>query len=248
MTPRDHERRHERQLEHRVEHPDKPVIWQWIVLAWQAATRNFIWKALSLAIAIAAWLAVASEPELATIVAVPVEYRNYPKDLEISSDIVSTINVEARGPASRLASLHDSRIAAVIDLAGVNVPGERTFTLSASALNLPRGADLIRTIPSQLHFTFEQRLTRMLPVDVPLSGQLPKGLAIDAIEVEPQELRVAGPQTHVLKAGKLVSDPFDISRLKGTTQQTVVVYANDPEVRLLSKPQVTVKIRVRPSR
>jgi hypothetical protein len=239
--------RRERQLEGQVER-DTLVIWPWLVLVWQAAARNFVWKALSLAIAIAVWLAIASEPELATIIAVPVEYRNYPKDLEISSDIVSTIDVEARGPAGRLASLHDSRIAAVIDLAGVNGPGERTFTLAASALNLPRAVDLIRTIPSQLHFTFEQRLSRMLPVDVPLSGHLPKGLAIEAIEVEPQELRVAGPQTHVLKASKLVSDPFDISHLQGNTQQTIMVYANDPEVRLLSKPQVTVKIRVRPSR
>jgi hypothetical protein len=208
-------------------------------------TRNLVWKLLSLAIAIAVWIGFSSEPELATIVSVPVEYRNYPRNLEISSDIVSTINVEARGPAGRLASLHDARIAAVVDFASVNAPGERTFTLSASSLNLPRGVEFIRTIPSQLRFTFEEHVTRMLPVDVPLSGQLPRGMKIDSMEVDPPELRVGGPQSHVLKATKLVSDPFDVTNLMDNTQQNMAVYASDPEVRLLSKPQVTVKIRVR---
>jgi len=211
---------------------------------WRRLTRNFVWKAVSVVIAVAVWLAVASEPELATIVSVPVEYRNYPSDLEISSTIVSTINVEARGPAGRLAGLHDARIAAVVDFGSVKVPGERTFTLTASSLNLPRGVELIRTIPSQLRFTFEQHLTKMLPVDVPLSGELPPGLKIASMEIEPQELQVGGPKSHVMRATRLVADPVDVSRLSGNTRQTIAVYASDPEVRLLSQPQVTVKIQV----
>jgi YbbR domain-containing protein len=224
--------------------PGEPLL----LHAFRLVTQNFLWKMLALAIAIAVWLTVATEPELATIVAVPVEYRNYPKDLLISSDIVSTINVEAKGPAGRLSSLHDTRNAAVIDFASVNAPGERTFTVTGSALSLPRGVELIRTVPSQLRFTFEKNMTRMLTVDVPLSGYLPKGLAVDKVEVEPRELRVGGPQSHVLHATKLMADPLDLTAVTGDTFQTVAVYASDPEVRLLSKPQVTVKIRVRASR
>ena len=72
-------------------------------------TRNLLWKLLALVAAFGVWLNVASEPELATIVSVPVEYNNFPKDLEISSDIVESIDVEARGPAGQLRSLNDSR-------------------------------------------------------------------------------------------------------------------------------------------
>ncbi len=218
-----------------------------LVNIFRLLTRNFFWKALSLVIAFAIWLAVASEPELATIVSVPVEYRNYPKDLEISSDIVSAVNVEAKGPAGRLRGLPESRVAAVVDFASVNGPGERTFTLNASQLNLPRGVELIRTIPSQLHFRFEQHLARMLPVDVPLSGNLPDGVTIDTIEVLPKELQVGGPASHVMRATKLMSDPFDVSQLAANRQSVVAVYSGDPEVRLLGKPQVTVKIRVQAS-
>jgi YbbR domain-containing protein len=207
--------------------------------------RNLGWKLLALGIAIAVWVGFSNEPELATIVTVPVEYRNHPKNLEISSSIVSAIDVEARGPAGRLASLHDARTAAVVDFTSVNGPGERTFTLGASSLSLPRGVEFVRTIPSQLRFTFEERMTRMLPVDVPLTGDLPPGIKIESMEIAPMVLRVAGPQSHVMKATKLVSDPLDVGQLAGNTQRTVAVYASDPEVRLLSPPQVTVKIRVR---
>ncbi len=229
MTPRQH----------------APTAGSWFFQIFRVLTQNLYWKLLALAIAIGAWLAVSSEPELATIISMPVEYRNYPKDFEISSDIVSTINVEAKGPAGRLASLHETRNAAVIDFSSVNAPGERTFTLTASALNLPRGVELIRTVPSQLRFNFERRLTRMLPVDVPLSGHLREGLVLDSVDVTPQQLQVGGPENHVLQAEKLMADPLDLTNVTSTVEQTVAVYASDPEVRLLSKPQVTVKIHVR---
>ena len=90
-------------------------------------TRNLFWKLLALAAAFGIWLSVANEPDLATIVSVPVEYNHFPDGLEISSDIVETIDLEARGPSGQLRTLHDSRIAAIIDFAGVKAHGERTF-------------------------------------------------------------------------------------------------------------------------
>jgi len=207
-------------------------------------TRNLLWKLLALAAAFGVWLNVANEPELATIVSVPVEYNHFPKDLEISSDIVETIDLEARGPSGQLRSLHDSRIAAIIDFAGVTTPGERTFTLTTAELKLPRGIDLIRTIPAQLRFRFERRVTRSIPVDVPFSGKLPAGFSIAKVDIEPPQLRIAGPESHVLGSGKLTSDPFDLSGVNGDTARTLSVYAAEPEVRIVKMPQVRVKIRV----
>ncbi|HEX4276785.1 MAG TPA: CdaR family protein [Bryobacteraceae bacterium] len=207
-------------------------------------TRNLLWKLIALAAAFAVWLGVANEPDLATIVSVPVEYNNFPKDLEISSDIVEAIEVEARGSSGQLRTLHDARIAAIVDFASVTVPGERTFTLTPAQLNLPRGLELIRTIPAQLRFTFERRTTREVPVNVPYSGKLAPGLSIAGIEIHPPNLKIAGPESHVLQSNRLASDPFDLTNVAGDTEQTLSVYAAEPEVRILDAPQVKVKIRV----
>ena len=211
-------------------------------------THNLLWKLFALVAAFGVWLNVASEPELATIVSMPVEYNNFPKDLEISSDIVETIDVEARGPSGQLRGLNDSRIAAIVDFASVKAPGERTFTLTTAELKLPRGISLIRTIPAQLRFKFERRASRSVAVDVPFSGKLPPGFSIAAVDIDPPQLQITGPESHVYGSGKLAADPFDLTNIAGDSEQTLSVYAAEPEVRILNKPQVRVKIRVERSR
>jgi len=104
---------------------------------------------------------------------------------------------------------------------------------------------LIRTIPAQLRFTFERRATRFISVDIPFSGKLPPGHSMAGVDIEPRQLEIAGPESHVLRSGKLVSDPFDLTNVTGDMAQTLSVYAAEPEVRILNKPQVRVKIRVR---
>jgi hypothetical protein len=205
-------------------------------------THNVLWKLLALAAAFGVWLNVSNEPDLATIVSVPVQYNHFPKDLEISSDIVETIDLEARGPSGQLRNLNDSRIAAIIDFATVNGPGVRTFTVTPAQLKLPRGIELVRTIPAQLQFKFEKKTTRSVPVEVPFSGHLPDGLTVAEVDIDPPQLIIAGPESHVLGSGELIADPFDLS--KAGVTQTLSVYAAEPEVRIVSAPQVKVKVQV----
>ena len=68
----------------------------------QLVFHNFGWKLLSLAIAVVLWALVASEPELSEFATVRLEYRNLPDDLEISSDPVSSVSLELRGPSGEL--------------------------------------------------------------------------------------------------------------------------------------------------
>jgi YbbR domain-containing protein len=210
-------------------------------------TRNFGLKMLSLFAAFGLWYNLASEPELATIVSVPVDYKNYPRDLVISSNIVDSISVEARGPASRLREMQESHVAAIIDFASVKAPGDRTFTLTDAELRPPRGVTLVRAIPQQLQFRFEYQITGKLPVEVGYSGVLPRGLTIGPVTADPPELTIMGPESHVMAARRVMTDPFDLSRVTGdpaSQVQQLATYIADPELRFTSAPRVTVKIRV----
>lgn len=209
---------------------------------------NFGIKALALFAAFGLWYNIASEPELATIVSVPVDYRNYPRNLVISSSIVDSISVEARGPASRLREMQESHVAAIIDFASVHAPGERTFTLTDAELRLPRGVARVRVIPEQLRFRFERQITGKLPVEVVYSGALPHGTAIGKVTVDPPELEITGPESRVLAARRALTDPFDLSRVTGDSQQELSTYIADAELRFASVPRVTVKIRVEKNR
>ncbi len=207
-------------------------------------TRNLGWKLLSLLAAIGVWMNVASEPELTTIVSVPVEYKNFPSGFEISSDIVESVDVEAHGPAGLLRNLGDGHLAAVLDLSSVRTPGERTFTLAESLERLPRDVTLIRTIPAQVRFRFEHRATRLVPVHISFSGTLPAGEKVVSASADPPELRIAGPESRVMAVKNLEADPFDLTGEKDNASRVVAVYTAEPQVGILNAPRVTVKVRI----
>jgi YbbR domain-containing protein len=214
-------------------------------------THNFGLKALALCASFGLWYNIASEPDLATIVSVPVDYKNFPKDLVISSEIVDSISVEARGPSSRLREMQESHVAAIIDFSDVKAPGERTFTLSDTEVRPPRGVTLVRVIPQQLRFRFEHQITGRIPVEVAFSGVLPAGMRISKQTVIPPQLVVTGPESHVIAARKALTDPFDLTRVGDAASdqtQELSTYVADPELRFTSAPRVTVKIRVERNR
>ena len=113
-------------------------------------TRNLGWKLLSLAIAVVVWGMVANEPELSTFATVGVEYRNLPENLELSSDPVTQVVLELRGPSGELRGLGDGgqHPAAVIDMTNA-VAGDHTFPISAANVRLSRGVHIVRAIPPQ---------------------------------------------------------------------------------------------------
>lgn len=211
-------------------------------------THNLGLKALALFAAFGLWYSLASEPELATIVYVPIDYKNFPKDLVVSSSVVDSVSVEARGPASRLREMQQTRIAAVIDFASVHAPGDRTFTLTGAELQPPRGVTLVRAMPAQLRFRFERLAKARVHVDVEFSGALPHGLTQGKVTVDPPTLEIQGPESRVSVARKAQTDPFDLSRAATDDTQELSVYMSDAAVSFTGVPRVKVKVRVEKNR
>jgi YbbR domain-containing protein len=211
-------------------------------------THNFGLKVLALFAALGLWFSLASEPEMATVVSVPVDYTNVPPGLVISSKIVDSIAVEARGSASRLREMQESHVAATVDFASVHAPGQRTFMLGAGEIRPPRGVTLVRVMPQQLRFDFEREVSDKLPVEVTYSGTLPPGMKIRDVTVDPPSLEIAGPESHVDGARTALTDPFDLSRVTGNPEQELSAYVSDSEIRFTGVPRVTVKVQLEKTR
>jgi YbbR domain-containing protein len=207
-------------------------------------TRNIGWKLVSLGAAVALWISVASEPELATIHSVSVEYKGVPDDLEISSNFVDSVSLEMRGPAGRLRDLGSAWPAVVLDFSSVHQPGEQTFTLDERNVSLPRGIQLVRVIPAQLRFDFERRLVRGVPVEVRLSAPHP-GYQVVGCEAIPPQLGIIGPQSAVDRTHSVVTDPVDISGVVGSEQYRVNTYLAEKLVRFQSSSHVIVRVMVK---
>lgn len=205
---------------------------------------NVGWKLLSLAIATALWILIAREPEIATSLNVPIEMKNMPDDLDISSDVPERARLEVRGPAGRLTRDNLAEAAVVLDLGNVPGPGERTFTFQDRNVKLPLGVKFFKAVPTQITVRFEKLISKTVRVRARWGTGPPDGYAIVSSHLSPQTVRIVGPESHVQPIDFVSTDPIDLSGIIGTKQVRVHVNVGDAQVRLNPIQQVEVTVRL----
>jgi YbbR domain-containing protein len=207
-------------------------------------TRNFGWKAGSLAVAILLWFVILGEQELVTIHTTPILYKNLPRGLLIGADAVDQVRVELRGPASKLAADRLSDMSVLLDLSNVSGPGERTFTLSNADFILPQGVTFLRSVPSQLRVRFARLTSREVPVNPRITTLPPAAYRLVRQEVVPNTLRIAGPEARVNAVTGAETDGIDLSGITASADIRVNAFISDPQVRFEDSPEVTVKVTI----
>jgi YbbR domain-containing protein len=206
-------------------------------------TRNIGWKLLSLAVAFVLWILVAREPELATSISVPIEFKNLPDDLDISSNVPERMHIEIRGPSGRLSRDYLAELAAVLDLKDARA-GERTYTINGYNLNLPVGVVFYRAVPSQITLRFDRLFARDVEVAPRYATTPPDGYLVTTLSVSPPKVRLRGPKDHVQQIRQVLTDPIDLSGVVGQADFRVHVNVGDPQVRVESPTLVTVHLNV----
>ncbi len=163
-------------------------------------TKNIGWKLLSLAAAVLLWIAVASEPEVSTFLSVRVEYTNLSTGVEINSDTAESIILEVRGPSGELRGLPETRrlYGVVLDMSDVG-PGQHTFTIAGGNVRLPRGVQLVRSVPAQVRLDLERSAMRRVPVEVRFAAGLSPRLQVVEATPEPASLAITGPASRVFR-------------------------------------------------
>jgi YbbR domain-containing protein len=212
---------------------------------WRLITNNLGWKLTSLALAFLLWIALAGKPVIVTTIAVPVQYRNLPRDLEISSDVVDRVRLEIRGPANRLNSASLADAAVLLDLSRVGRPGDHTFPIEQINAILPSDVVLVRSMPAQIRLTLERRMAREVPVHARISSPPPIGYEIETQDVDPPVLRIVGPESRVRDIHAVETDPIDLSGVVGRAEFQLYCYIPDPQVRFEETQRAKVTIVVR---
>ena len=211
---------------------------------WRRLTNNFGWKLASLAAAALLWFAVVAQPELVTIQSVPMLYRNLPPRLMLLSDAPGQVRAELRGPSGRLTRATLTDVIAAVDLAGVTGPGAQTFTLSEADFRLPQGVTFLRAVPSQVSLSFDRFFRKAVPVEIQLTGELPRGFRLAGQSVEPPALDISGPETRIAGIEAARTDPVSLTALTRSMDVQVNAFVPEPRAQFESQPVVTVHLSV----
>lgn len=205
-------------------------------------TVNIGWKLLSLGVAVFLWVALVGSPEITKAVSASVEFKNTPKDIEISSEIPEKVRLDIQGPSSRIRDFNLDNAAVVLDLSLITQAGEKTFPIGQANVKLPSGIVLLRAIPSELRLSFERLAWRDIPVRVNFASPPPAGFRVLREEVSPSRLKIVGPEGHVSRIETALTDPVDLAGVVGEKRFQVNAFIEDPLVRFQSSPTVIVRI------
>jgi len=206
------------------------------------------WKLACLGAAVLLWIGASGPRELTTSISAPVQYRNLPRALDISSDMVEQVHLHLRGPSGELSRLAPRGAVVVIDLSKVRVPGERTFTIERGMLNLPADVALERAVPAQIRLRLENRASREVPVALKLH-KVPAGLEVVSQEMAPAQIAIMGPESRVSAVQQVETDPLDLSGVEaGEIEMRTNVFAGDPQVSIAGSSVVKVTLRLAASK
>ncbi len=202
-------------------------------------------KLLAFFLALAAWFAVGSEERTETTLQLALELTNIPKQLMVTNEIPSQVEVRVQGPRSVIRELADDKRRLRIDLAD-GKPGTRTELISAGALNFPRGVVVSRIRPNAITIDLDQALTRRLEVAPVLKGSPPPGFEVGEVTLTPKETVVRGPKNDILQLKQIHTIPIDVSKLSSSvTREVELDFQNLPLTSLDSQP-IVAKITIRP--
>jgi YbbR domain-containing protein len=207
-------------------------------------TRNWGLKLLSFVLAVVLWLTVVPEEKIygERTLSVPLETRNIPASMELVEKSISTVDITVRATNRLLGQLTAADIEAVLDLKKASVAQE-DYALDPAVIIVPPNAKAVRVFPSKVHIKLEKANEVEMDVLPSITGKVPDGFVIQAVETVPAKAKLRGPESKFRPKDKLRTSTVDVTGLKATAQFEADLIPPRPDLRILNGPS-RVKVRI----
>jgi YbbR domain-containing protein len=203
--------------------------------------QNLTLKLTSLGLAIALWLTVARSPVSEVEMKVPIEFQNFPGDLEIDSATFTEAQIRVRGPERLVTRLRSPDVSAHVDLSAV-APGSRTFDLSPRNVRVPDGLEVVQIVPGQFQLSFDHRVTRTIEIHPRVTGDFAEGMRIAHATADPSSIVITGPRGRVEKVDSATTDPIDASGTMDKATFVTQAYVPEPLIQVVHPTPIRVTV------
>jgi YbbR domain-containing protein len=176
-------------------------------------------------------------------VLVQVQFRNMPPSLELVGETVRNVDVRLSGAASLISALESYQVVATVDLTDARA-GVRVFPLTAEQISVPLGVEVKGVNPATISLALEPGASKMVPVKPTIDGDPADGYEIGEVIVQPQQVEILGPESHLKDAPDAVTERISIEGATSDVADTVGIGVTDPAVRLRQPHSARVTIRI----
>ena len=202
-------------------------------------------RLLSVFIALLLWFFVNSESNITSArIPVSVDVRDLPENRLILWQLKKQVEVEVRGPSFLV-----NRLVAAPPTVRLKVPDsiENKFTaqITRNDLDIEAPLQVLSIEPSTISFSVEKKISKELPVRVPLIGQVQPDMQLESIVTSPAAITLTGPESEVKDLTLIQTIPVDLRDVKES-------YSDEVALRMPGKlvesnhPVVTVKVTIAP--
>lgn len=175
--------------------------------------QNLAAKFLSLGLSMLLWFVLVGQQWSEISVTAALEYQNIPANMDIVSNPVNEIQVRVRGPRGSISTLTPDQVRVMVDLNDA-VAGARTIDLNEENLRLPFGVEATSIEPRSLTMEFDRLITRRMIIDYALDGDLPEGLELADVAVDPPSIELPGREKELNQIQQVVTTPpIDLSQI-----------------------------------
>lgn len=183
-------------------------------------SENWRLKLLALGCAMILWFFVMGERRLEVAYSVPVELKNVPQGMVVTNDLPKSIDIRLSGPRALLSDLNEKDVRISIDLLGLK-PGVSTFSRLDDHLHLPGGIQATRISPSFVDVKLERIIDKVVPLRPRLSGELPRGSHLVAVDILPERVVVQGAESEIAGISEVMTERIELAEIKGDTELSV---------------------------
>jgi YbbR domain-containing protein len=208
--------------------------------------QNVPLKLASVGLATLLWLVIAGEKTSEMGLSIPLELKNFPKDLELTGDAVNAVEVRLRASPSIIQSLGPGDVSAHVDLTGVQ-EGEHIVNLTSDSIRIPFGVQVVRINPATLTLNLERTVQKTVPVRPRVLGRPAPGHEVAEVTSNPAEVSVTGPKSRVQEVEGAFTEPVSVESAEATVVENVNLGLDDPLLRIQGSPRVRVTARIAPA-
>ena len=188
-------------------------------------------KFISVFLSVFLWVYVLNSEKVKFEKTVTLEYI-LPVDMMFMQKPVHEVTFMIEGPRAFVRTVAEREDRLVIDLNRANARRQLNFNvdINPAQLNLPFGMVVERVLPRKLNIRLEKKASKIVPLRLQFSGQLPDRLSLQNAVLEPAEVEVYGPRSLISRLKELPVRAIELETLPGLNQ--IPVEVNLPDDRL----------------
>ncbi|HEX9819593.1 MAG TPA: CdaR family protein, partial [Methylomirabilota bacterium] len=201
-------------------------------------------KLLSVILAVALWLFVASAQRSEIALAVPVEYVGLEGPMTLDGPQRETVDVLVRATRWAAERVSPTSVRVRIDVAGLE-EGDNLVQLMPDSVQVPPGVRVTRVAPAWATVRAVRAATKRVAVVPHVQGSPAPGHVLRRVVAEPASVEIKGPRTTIEWRSAVDALPVDVSGQRQAVTRTVGLALPD-SVYAVDRRTVEITVDIRP--